>query len=226
MPHHSQEPAFEQEPGRYGGRERLRAQLENPDTINLYGGEVLNIIDLQPERLKAETPVFWLGGWGSTIQVMENNILNLAECGRRTLAVDAPHGISSAHIAHHTEGREHAIHEIELRKVAALLKALDEKSIEQTDIVAHSEGAIYGVSAALLRPERFRNLVLVDPAGMVGEDSQERLVKGAALDLCLQTARIYKKLFTKEGLRALKQSHTAAKGVMKTFAADRQRTVE
>lgn len=226
MQNHPEEPVSGQEPHGFGGRERLRSQLKRPDTINLYGGEVLSIIDLQPERLKTETPVFWLGGWGTTIQVMENNIVNLAERGRRTLAVDAPHGIESAHIAHHIEGREHAIRDVELKKVAALLKALDEKSIAQTDIVAHSEGAIYGVSAALLRPERFRNLVLVDPAGMIGEDTQDRLIKGAALDLCLQTARIYKKLFTKEGSWGLRHAYAATRGVMKAFGLSPRRTME
>ncbi|MBI3630948.1 MAG: alpha/beta hydrolase [Candidatus Sungbacteria bacterium] len=119
--------------------------------------------------------------------------MQLAERGRRTLTVDASHGIASENIPESATAQGREIHDIELRKVAALLKTLDEKDIAQTDIVAHSEGAIYGVMAALLRPERFRNLVLVDPAGMVGEDTQTRLVKGAALDLSLQMARIYKK---------------------------------
>ena len=150
----------------------------------------------------------------------------MAERGRRVLAVDAPHGIESANIQESTTERGQEIHDIELRKVAALLKALDEKDIEQTDVVAHSEGAIYGVLAALLRPEKFRNMVLVDPAGMVGEDTKGRLVKGAALDIGLQTARIYKKLLTREGFEAFKQSNTAAKALVEVFAQNPQHTIE
>jgi pimeloyl-ACP methyl ester carboxylesterase len=204
----------------------LRSQLEHPDAIDLYGEKTLNLVDLQPERLKTETPVFWLGGWGATAEVHEDNIINLAERGRRTLAVDAPHGIESANIQESATERGQEIHDIELRKVAAVLKSLDEKGIAQTDIVAHSEGAIYGVLAALLRPEKFRNIVLVDPAGMVGEDTKGRLVTGAILDIGLQIARIYKKILTKEGFEAFKQSNTATKALAEVFASDPRRTVE
>ena len=195
-------------------RERIKSQLKHPDKIELYEGGTMDVVDVKPERPKTEIQTFWLRGWGTTVEVHEDNIVNLAERGRRTLAVDAPHGIESANIQELTTEREQEIHDIELRKVAALLKSLDEKGIEQTDIVAHSEGAIYGVLAALLRPEKFRNMVLVDPAGMVGEDTKGRLVKGVALDIGLQIARIYKKLLTKEGFEAFKQSSTAAKALV------------
>ena len=207
-------------------KERIKFQLEHPDKIDLYEGGVMDVVDVKPERPKTEVPTFWLRGWGTTLEVHEDNIINLAERGRRVLAVDAPHGIESANIQESTTERGQEIHDIELRKVAALLKALDEKDIEQTDVVAHSEGAIYGVLAALLRPEKFRNMVLVDPAGMVGEDTKGRLVKGAALDIGLQTARIYKKLLTREGFEAFKQSNTAAKALVEVFAQNPRHTIE
>ena len=207
-------------------RERLKYQFEHPDKIDLYEGGVMDIIDVKPERPKTEVPTFWLRGWGTTPEVYEDNIINLAKRGRRTLAVNAPHGIESANIQESVTERGKEIHDIELRKVAALLKSLDEKGIEQTDIVAHSEGAIYGVLAVLLRPDKFRNMVLVDPAGMVGKDSKGRLVKDAALDIALQTVRIYTKLFTKEGFNAFNQSKIAAKAKMKVFASNPQHTIE
>lgn len=225
MPNHFEGQPSEQESSG-SRREKLRSQLERRDSIDLYAGGAMEIIDVKPEEAKTETPTFWLGGWGTTTAVSEENIINLAERGRRTLAVDAPHGIESAAIPESATERAREMPDIELRKVAALLRALDEKGIEQTDVVAHSEGAIYGVMAVLLRPEKFRNMVLVDPAGMVGEDTTGRLVKGAALDICLQTARIYKKLLTQEGFKAFQQSNTAAKAVMQVFASNPRRTVE
>lgn len=113
----------------------------------------MNVVDVKPERAKTEIPAMWLRGWGTTVEVHEDNILELAQRGRRTLAIDASHGIASENIPESTTAQGREIHDIELRKVAALLKTLDEKEIEQTDMVAHSEGAIYGVMAALLRPE-------------------------------------------------------------------------
>ena len=208
------------------GKEALRYQLDHPSVIDLYEGGTMDAVDVKPEEMKTKTPAVWLRGWGTTGEVHEDNILELAARGRRTLAVGAPHGIDAANIPESATEQGREIHDIELRKVAALLKMLDEKEIQQTDVVAHSEGAIYGVYAALLRPERFRNMVLVDPAGMVGEDTQGRLVKGAALDLALQTARIYKKLLTKEGFAAFKQSNTATKALAEVFASNPKSTVE
>lgn len=207
-------------------REKIKLQLKRPEKIDLYEGEVMKVVDVKPEKPKTDIPTFWLRGWGATVEVHEDNIINLAERGRRTLAIDAPSGISSANLEESATERGQAIPDIELRKMAALLKTLDEKGIEQTDIVAHSEGAIYGALAALLRPEKFRNMVLVDPAGMVGEDKTSRLVKGAVLDIVLQTARIYKKLLTKQGFEAFKQSNTAAKSLAQVFVSNPRHTVE
>ncbi|MBU6431317.1 hypothetical protein KGQ29_02995, partial [Patescibacteria group bacterium] len=48
------------------------------------------------------------------------------------------------------------------------------------------EGSIFSVMAAYLYPERFRNLVLVDPAGMIGKDNLPRLASGFSIDLIKQ----------------------------------------
>lgn len=211
------------EPQLETSREQFKSQFENPEKISLYGSETMNVVDLNPKNPKTEIPAFWLTGWGAPAEVHEKNIISLAERGRRTLAVDEPHGIETSQEASSKLGE---IHDIELRKVTALLKVLDEKDIDKTDIVAHSEGAIYGILAALLRPEKFNNLVLVDPAGMIGGDTEGRLVKGAALDLALQTARIYKKVLTKDGFEAFKRSATAVKALAEVFASNPSRTVE
>ena len=65
----------------------------------------------------------------------------------------------------------------ELRKAAALIQVCNAKGIAQVDVVAHSEGAMYVAIAATLRPERFRNLVFIAPAGMLrfGGDGTHRL---------------------------------------------------
>lgn len=224
MPHRSEK--FTHQESSESNIGRVQAHLTHPDQMPLVEGGVMGIVDIKPEKLKTEIPVFWLSGWGTTRKVYEQNIDNLAALGRRTLALDTPHGIDRANIQESTTQHGQAIHDIELRKVTALLKALDEKGIKQTDIVAHSEGAIYGVLAALLKPEKFRNMILVDHAGMVGEDTAGRLVTGAALDIGLQMTRIYQKLLTKEGFKAFRQSNTAAKALAGVLTANPRRTVE
>ncbi len=207
-------------------RERIKSQLKQPDTIDLQEGGAMEVVDVKPEKLKTDIPTFWVYGWGGTVERSEDVIVNLAERGRRVLSVNAPHGIESGNLKESATERGQKIHDIELRKVAALLKSIDEKGIQQTDIVAHSEGAIYGVLAALLRPEKFRNMVLVNPAGMIGEDTVERLVGGAAWDTCLEAARIYKKIVTDEGFAEFKRSGEGTKSLAKVFASDPRRTIE
>lgn len=205
---------------------RYEAQFSNPETIELANGESFDVVDIKPEAEKTETPTLWLPGWGATPEVHKENILHLAEAGRRTLAINAPHGIESTHLGN-LSAEEQKIHDIELKKVAALLKVMDEKGIQQADIVGHSEGAIYGVSAALMQPERFRNIVLVDPAGMMGKDRTSRLLLGSALDAYLQTARMNsKKLSAQEAEKAKSQTKTANRVSREVFASKPLQTMK
>ncbi|MEK9158003.1 MAG: alpha/beta hydrolase [Patescibacteria group bacterium] len=202
--------------------EYLRQQFEQPEKLELYDGETLSLRDIQPEKLKTETPVLFLKGWGTTPDNYKDNIVGLAEKGRRVLAVDNIYGISAEQIEGVEEAKKLIPNVLLLDKVAATLKVFEAKeNLDQVDVVAHSEGAIHAIFAALLRPERFRNLVLVDPAGMVGEGKAERLLKGATLDIALQVARLYKR----EGvLETVKKMHGANMGMNKAIASGPKET--
>lgn len=50
-----------------------------------------------------------------------------------------------------------------------MLTLLNEKGVEQVDIVAHSGSAITSANFALQHPEKVRNLVLLNPGGLMGE---------------------------------------------------------
>jgi len=102
----------------------------------------------------------------------------LAEKQRRVISLDHPRFGGDMSIA-----PEEAVGKYpneELRKAMNILGVLDQKGIEKVDVVAHSEGAVNAVIAAVLHPEKFRTLVLVAPAGMIGEDTFTRLLKGFA----------------------------------------------
>jgi pimeloyl-ACP methyl ester carboxylesterase len=61
------------------------------------------------------------------------------------------------------------------QKANTLLKVVEQMGAEKVDVIAHSEGALNAILAAKLYPEKFRNIVLVAPAGLIGKDSVPRL---------------------------------------------------
>lgn len=161
----------------------LEQQFEDRETIEFPNGKV-EVVDIKPDVLKTETPVLVAPGWAATTDVFKENILRLAEHGRRTISVDSPHGIEAESVENFSD--------IELRKVAAIMEFLDEKGIDQIDAVGHSEAGIYLTIAATLYPERFRNLVLVNPSGMIGKDKPEKLSARFSVDIIRQVVRSIK----------------------------------
>lgn len=154
----------------------LEDQYNNRETTS--DGQI-EIVDIQSDSLKTEVPVVLGMGWGGEPKAYKQNILSLAETGRRTIAIDAVHGVDSDIENELSQD----LPEIELRKVAAIMEALESKDIEKVDAVGYSEGGIYITLAAMLYPEKFRNLVLVNPGGMIGQDNEARLTAGFLKDL-------------------------------------------
>lgn len=207
---------------------KLKEKFEQPEKIDLYeGAETLNIRDIQPEKLKTDTPTILMKGWGTTTDSYKDNVIGLAERGRRVLAVDNVYGVEgvTAEEVDVQKAKELGLEGLMLDKVVAYLKMLDTKEgLDKVDVVAHSEGAIHAIYAAMLRPDRFRSLMLVDPAGMVGEDTKKRLLSGAAIDILhLQGLNLLKR----EGLGGMvKKSGKATKELAKSIKAGPKKSWE
>lgn len=159
----------------------IENQFDNREKLELLGQE-LEVIDVHPEEEKDEVPVVIAPGWNATPEVFKDNILTMAELGRRTISIDSPHGIESE------KEKDKNYPDVELKKVAALIETLDSKGIEKIDAVGHSEAGIYLAIAATLHPEKFRNLVLVNPGGMIGKDNIGRLSADFSKDIIKQVA--------------------------------------
>lgn len=156
-------------------------QFENKEKLDFYGG-LVEVVDVKPPQAKSEVPVIMASGWGGTPEMYKRNILTLAETGRRAISIDAPHGVEHEI---NSQGAE-TMPDVELRKIAALINTLEEKGLDKVDVIGHSEGAIYTALAAKLYPEKFRNLILVNPGGMIGEDNPVRLTINFARDSARQ----------------------------------------
>ena len=144
---------------------KFAEQWEHPDRFHFEGTEVF-AYDIKPEHEKTDIPVAFAQGFGGTPLMFKRDIDTLVEHERRVVAVDAMHGVPH----NIPKEKKRDLPDAELRKVAALLDTLDAKNIDKVDGVGNSEGSMVLVLAAALSPERFRNLVLEQPTGLVGED--------------------------------------------------------
>jgi len=160
--------------------EWLEEQFKKVDTLDIEGTPV-RVLDISPREMKDEVPVALAGGYGTSSPLHNKvNILEMVRQGRRTLFVDEPRGIDFAREEKHSvepepAEKEKEIEEFFLRQTEALIAVLDKKEIGKTDAVGHSEGCMYLAVAASQYPERFRDLVLFNPAGMIGDDTFVKL---------------------------------------------------
>lgn len=116
---------------------------------------------------------------------MKENVLTLAQYGRRIIIGSAPHGV---------ETEPHEIYPAaEMRKTEALMQTLDYKGINHADAISHSEASLFMTMGAMIHKDRFRNFVLVSPAGLIGPDTFPRLSLDFTWDISGQT---FKALFS------------------------------
>jgi pimeloyl-ACP methyl ester carboxylesterase len=131
-------------------------------SVESFGGKA-KFVDIRPESLVSEIPVLVAGGWAEGSKSLGQVGREISVGGRRAILVDH---------ARFGKVQDRSDYPAEIvHKANTLLAVLDEVGIDKVDVIAHSEGALNAVYAAMQQPERFRSLILVAPAGMIGEDS-------------------------------------------------------
>jgi pimeloyl-ACP methyl ester carboxylesterase len=161
-------------------------QFEHPDEVRLPFGTA-EVGDLTPEHLKDEVPVYLGHGWGLGLETYKPTMRKLYEHGRRVLSIAHPRYDSA--LGSSMNAKELTVNPIkpkkrypkaELRKAFNILEVLEERGIKQVDAIAHSESALNVIYAAMMYPEKFRSIVLFNPAGMMEKENWVRLAKGFA----------------------------------------------
>jgi len=143
--------------------------MEKADKIfepeNIAKPEDCELVDINPENKKTEVPVLVAPGWGNTPKALQEVFKTISEKERRVLSLGHPREIS----IEAPDKKEYPLEE--LQKAQNLLSVIDKQEIEKTDAIGYSEGGLNVLIAASLAPEKFRNIVLIAPAGMIGRDS-------------------------------------------------------
>ena len=150
-------------------------RIKHPQEILLPGGKV-GMVDIKPSSLLENSiPVFVGGGWGSRPEDYSEFIEGLVDSGRHTLSLYSIHGINpSKKLKQEVKDKNYSFPRGAMRKVAAILELMEKSKINKIDAIAHSECGIPMTIAALLHPEKFRSVTLVDSAGMM---NYKRLMK-------------------------------------------------
>jgi hypothetical protein len=152
----------------------------NENEFEKQFGNVAKIDDLiirhvKPKVIENITKILIAPGWARGSDSTKEGIEYLFNKGREVISLDHTR-LGGEKISGNKEYPD-----VESIKANSLLTAIKRveasEDREKVDVVAHSEGCINLVIAALENPELFRNIVLVSPAGMIGDDSFMELIK-------------------------------------------------
>lgn len=153
-------------------------QFKNRQELRFPEGKV-TVVDITPGVLTDGIPVLLAPGWAENYDTYRKTLDVGFRKGRRVLTV--------AYSGSGKTSTDGEYPEEELRKAQLLFAVLVTKGIKKTDVIAHSEGAINSLIAALMKPDQFRNVILDKPAGFIGKDTKAALA-GRFIKLLLQEA--------------------------------------
>lgn len=193
--------------------DHFEKQFARKEVIQTRNGHT-EIVDIEPVFQKHTVPILLAPGWGDTVQVYKESLKIIHDGKRRVLSVS------------HSRWRKNVAEETgfpvaEIRKAQSLIGVIDQKNLGKVDVIAHSEGAINTIIAATLYPDKFRNIVLVSPGGLIGEDKLHKLV-----------GRMMFVSSVHDTMQTMRSSHekgpltNAAKEIAKYFAKNPKRAIE
>ena len=153
----------------------FETQFNKIESLDLAGRKI-EVVDVSPEKLTDEVPVIMVPGMGADIPVYKDVLGVMVEKNRRAIAYN--HSNQGGDLESEATKEEIEIFPKEILRLAYdLLNIIKQKNLSQVDIIAHSEGAMTAIIAAVIHPEKFRNIVLFAPAGLIGKDNIVDLTK-------------------------------------------------
>lgn len=142
--------------------------LFKPTILKTPVGDI-EYIDICPERQIDPVPILMAPGWGQSWRTYKALIERIYQTNRRCISLSL----------YTIKPQDDALSDYpitEVMKLQAVMAVLDATAVEKVDVIAHSEGTFYTTLAATFYSNRFRNFVLISPAGLLANDKPHRLL--------------------------------------------------
>lgn len=149
-------------------------QLNSVKSVESWGGQT-EYVFIHPESSVSDTPILMASGWSEGRNAFKDSAREVYKAGRSAILVDHARQGGRENSEHSVHESVDEFHDEILHKANSLLEIIEDSGIDKVDVIAHSEGALNAVVAALQRPEKFNTVILAMPAGMIGEDSVLKL---------------------------------------------------
>lgn len=146
----------------------FKEQFEKRNYLDFYGTKI-ETIDIIPPKLKTERPILFVQGFGETLKTLKDSLETLYKKERRVLLL-SEYPRYGADIKKEKDLYQEYPEEI-LRKALIFKKFIAEKNLEKIDVIATSEGTLNIIVSAMIFPEKFDNIVLDAPAGLIGKNN-------------------------------------------------------
>lgn len=156
----------------------------------------IETLDIVPQKITDTIPVLLAPGWGETLELQKECLKEVYLSGRRILA------LRHAIVIKKRKREEYPVSE--LQKSETILTLLEKNGLKKIDVISHSEGSINLAIAATLKPNLFRNLVLVTPAGVSGKDNEFRIIIGFLIHVLRTRSQFSRLVNTRNVLRDMK----------------------
>jgi pimeloyl-ACP methyl ester carboxylesterase len=138
----------------------------------------------QNEQYRKRTTAIYGSGWGNANpELIHDTMLPMAE-ERPVILLDHPRAVRDKFISEGLEkySREFPEHVRHLEKALNIIALIKQEGLGKVDYVAQSGDTVTALIAAMISPESFKNVVLISPAGMTGEDSFFKVAKRFLID--------------------------------------------
>lgn len=150
----------------------FEAQLSNRQSLKTPEG-YLTFVDIEPDgEIQDPTPLVVIPGWAITLRTQNPLLSALHASNEHLVAVEFPRSGGNV------ENKDGIPAEV-IRRAHLIAELIRQRPEDQLDIVGQSMAAMALLAAAKIEPQilsKIRNVILVSPAGISGDDNFVKLV--------------------------------------------------